>query len=121
MELLSNNDDWSLFGVFSANDVRRMLDVEFISELAIGFLHGVQNKKDSLDDWYQAYEEEFDDRNSVESLFQNVLGELKACMPDFARIRWRKKSDFYSLFLVLAAMNEQLPFASDVRDRVGQA
>ena len=118
MELLSNDNAWSQFGVFSANDVRRMLDVEFISELAIGHLHGVQNKKDSLDDWYQAYEEEYEDRNNIESLFQTALGELNTLVPDFPKTRWRKKSDFYSLFLVLAAMNTQLPFARDVRDRL---
>jgi hypothetical protein len=119
MESLSDEDDWTQFCVFSPNDVRRMFDVEFISELAIGFLHGVQNKKDVLDNWYQAYEEEFDERRAVESLFRDVLGELKACLPDFGQTRWRKKSDFYSLFLVFAAMNAQIPFARDVRDRIG--
>lgn len=121
MESLSDEDDWTHFSVFSPNDVRRMLDVEFISELAVAHLHGVQNKKDTLDDWYQAYEEEFEERNTIESVFRDVLGELNACLPELAKTRWRKKSDFYTLFLVFASMHDQLPFASDVRVRVGQA
>lgn len=119
MEKLSDDDVWGHFSVFSANDVRRMLDVEFISELAVGFLHGVQNKKDCLDDWYQAYEEVFEERAEVEALFRDVLGEMRACIRDFAATRWRKKSDFYTLFLVLAGFWRQLPLASDVRDKVG--
>jgi len=121
VEGLSDDDEWSHFAVFSANDVRRMLDVEFISELVIGYLHGVQNKKDSLDDWCQAYEEEFEERASIESLFRDVLGELRACIPHYGVTRWRKKSDFYTLFLVFAAVRNQLPFASDVRTSIGES
>ena len=36
---------WSESGVFSAKDHRRMIDHEFISQLAVAFLHGVQNKE----------------------------------------------------------------------------
>ena len=121
MEELSDKDDWSHFSVFSANDVRRMLDVEFVSELAIAHLHGLQNKKDTLDNWYQVYEEEFEERSAVESVFRDVLGELRKTLPNLAQTRWRKKSDFYTLFLVLASMQEELPFASDVRNSIGAA
>ena len=44
---------WADSGLFSANDHRRMLDHEFISELAVAFLHGPQNKKDKLEQTYQ--------------------------------------------------------------------
>ncbi|HEX5688264.1 MAG TPA: DUF262 domain-containing protein [Ideonella sp.] len=49
MEKLSDLEYWNNFGIFSANDQRRMLDIEFISELAIGHLNGPQNKKRSLE------------------------------------------------------------------------
>ncbi len=53
MESLAKNDYWVTSGIFSANAFRRMLDVEFISELAIAVLQGPQNKKASLDRWYR--------------------------------------------------------------------
>src|SRR5262249_600287 len=35
--------------------------------------------------------------------------------PDIAKTRWRKKSDFYSLFLVFAAHGKSLPLSSNQR------
>jgi DNA-binding NarL/FixJ family response regulator len=95
--------------VFSPNDVRRMIDIEFISEISISYLHGLQNKKDTLDDWYEAYEAEYEEKFRVETVFNTVLGELVAVILDIERTRWRKKSDFYTLFLCLAEFSDSLP------------
>ena len=92
-----------------------MLDVEFVSELTIGMLHGLQNKKEQLDDWYKAYEKEFPNRSVTESAFARCLGELTAILPDCEATRWRKKSDFYSLFLALIQHAGRMPFASNER------
>jgi hypothetical protein len=92
-----------------------MLDIEFLSELVVAHLHGVQNKKDTLDDWYQAYEREYPQRKDAEATLIATLGELLALMPDIAKTRWRKKSDFYSLFLVLARHATLIPFSRDGR------
>jgi hypothetical protein len=115
MKRLAENEAWTEFGIFTANDVRRMLDVEYISELAVGLIHGPQNKKHSLDKWYEAYEKEFEQEHVVESTFATVLGELMQLLSRPARTRWRKKSDFYTLFLVFAAHVGSLPLASDKR------
>jgi hypothetical protein len=92
-----------------------MLDVEFISELAIAYLHGHQNKKDKLDDWYQAYEVEFPRQNEVRRVFNEVLSEVTGIFGESRLGRWSKKSDFYSLFLVIASHHEDLPLARDQR------
>lgn len=118
VEGLSDLEYWSALGVFSPNDVRRMLDVEFVSELAVAMLHGPQNKKEQLDDWYKAYEKEFPQRKTMEGVFLKCLGELVAILPDCELTRWRKKSDFYSLFLAFAERAPGMPFASDERARL---
>ncbi len=116
MEFLATHEFWRHAGVFTANEVRRMLDVEFISELAIGVMHGPQNKKLSLERWYQVYEEEFPQRDELETTFADVLGELDQLLPGLVKSRWSKKSDFYTLFLYLAERRAELPFASEVRN-----
>ena len=73
VEGLAEDTRWTELGVFTPNDVRRMLDIEYISELLIGHLHGIQNKKDSLDGYYELYEQEFEERRRVESLFNIIL------------------------------------------------
>lgn len=119
MEEMSDKDlYWSQCGIFTANEVRRMLDQEFISELAIAFLHGAQNKKDKLDYYYQLYEKSFESRTELEAAFAKVTGELSQCLPELSKTRWRKKSDFYTLFIVLLKETDHLPFSSDVRKRI---
>lgn len=116
MENLATEGFWRNSGIFTANEVRRMLDVEFISELAIGLMHGPQNKKISLDRWYAVYETDYEERQRTESVFRSTLGELDRLLPDISRTRWSKKSDFYTLFLYLTSQVDRFPLASDERD-----
>lgn len=121
VEKISDNEGWSEVGLFTPNDVRRMLDIEYVSELAVGYLHGLQNKKESLDRWYEAYENEFPDRRRMEKAFTSTLLEIIKIIPNVNKTRWRKKSDFYTLFLLLAEWSPEFPLASDVRASLGEA
>lgn len=111
MEGLADHEYWVTSGVFSANSFRRMLDVEFISELAIAVLHGPQNKKAGLDRWYRTYEEEFEERGEIRQTFERVLGELNSVLPDIKATRWRRTSDFYTLFTTFAHHENDLPLS----------
>jgi uncharacterized protein DUF262 len=120
MEKISEHEFWGQSGVFSANDVRRMIDTEFISELTIGILHGPQNKKQSLDDWYETYEKGFEDQSDIENAFNAVLGEVSMILPNLSKTRWKKKSDFYTLFLVFAKHKDSLPLSREKRQEAGE-
>lgn len=115
MEKLATLEFWPTSGVFTVNDFRRMLDVEFIGELAVALLHGPQNKKESLEDWFAAYEQDFDAAPEVERTFGTVISELSQLLPDISRTRWSKKSDFYTLFTGLAPWVGSMPLARDER------
>lgn len=115
VEKIADDDRWTQIRLFTPNDVRRMLDIEYISELAIGYLHGLQNKKESLDDWYKSYEKEYPRKDEVETMFNVVISEILAVLPDIANYRWRKKSDFHSLFLSLSRHYKLFPLPRDGR------
>jgi Protein of unknown function DUF262 len=121
MEEISDMEFWNESGIFSANDRRRMVDVEFISELTVAYLNGIQNKKKKLEEYYQLYEESFDDADTVRTTFIKVLGEIQQLLSDFAKTRWRKKSDFYSLFLAFACRVEELPLPAEKRKLAADA
>jgi hypothetical protein len=121
MEALADAEQWETFATFSANDRRRMIDIEFISELTIAHLNGPQNKKRTLEEFYQQYETEFDDAPLVQSVFMAVLGELAQVLPGLAKTRWRKKSDFYSLFLAFSKHAAKLPLSAESRAKAGAA
>lgn len=115
MQDISNYSYWSTTGVFTPLNIRRMMDVEFISELSVAVLHGHQNKKETLDKYYQDYEEEFEAKEELVEKFQKVLFELEQLYPDIKNTRWRKKTDFYSLFTFLAAKTDNIPMDSQTR------
>ena len=108
------NTFWAESGLFSSNDIRRMLDVEFISELVVAYLHGVQEKKKKLDDYYLVYEERFQEKDRVADVFRKTTGEISSII-DVRRTRWRRKSDFYSLFLVMANHSPSFPLPRESR------
>jgi hypothetical protein len=116
MTKLSQIPFWISSGLFTSNDVRRMLDIEYISELATAFLFGPQNKKARLDDYYYDFEEEFPDKERVESAFAVVLSELAGIFKWPTGLRWSRKVDFYTLFLVLAERVDEMPFDRDQRN-----
>jgi hypothetical protein len=117
-----SDDDlfWSDSGIFSANDHRRMIDQEYISELAIAYLHGPQNKKDKLNDYYQLYEDNFDSRDRMVSEFRKITSEIDQILPNLKETRWRKKSDFYTLFLGMAEKVNEFPLSADARNEVSE-
>lgn len=116
MKKISDKEYWLKVGIFSVNDVRRMLDVEYISELAVYYLHGFQNKKDNLDKFYTLYEEDFSAKEKLVEVFDTVLNEILKIIPNISDTRWRSKADFYSLFGVFSKFNESLPLSKDKRE-----
>lgn len=114
MNEIAEYENWGKLDIFTANDIKRMLDVEFISELTIAILNGHQNKKLTIEKYYQLYENEFEQRNFIKELFDSVLRELIAIMPTETN-RWYKRTDFYTLFIVLAKHKDKLPLSQEKR------
>jgi len=121
MQEVSNYSYWSTSGVFTPLNIRRMMDIEYVSELSIATLHGHQNKKETLDKYYLEYEEEFDSKDDLISIFQAVLFEIEQIYPDIKNTRWKKKTDFYSLFVFLASKSKYLPLNSQTRREIRDA
>lgn len=118
MQELSNYSFWNTTGIFTPVNVRRMMDTEYVSELAIAILHGHQNKKETIDKYYQEYEIDFEQQDELISTFKSVIFELEQLLPDIKSTRWKKKSDFYSIFLYLASKENLLPLTIELRAEV---
>lgn len=115
MQDIANYGYWNTTGIFTPLNTRRMMDIEYVSEIAVALLHGHQNKKETLDRYYLAYEEEFEAREELIAKFQKTIYELEQLLPDIKNTRWRKKSDFYSLFVLFAAKHDLLPLTPETR------
>lgn len=101
-EFIANYPGWSKLGIFTPNDVRRMRHIEFVSEVMVARLYGDQDKKRNLEKAYQAFETEFGSRAVLQGSMLGALDWLVHFFPELSNTRWRKKSDFYTLFTVLS-------------------
>lgn len=97
-------DNWKVFTVASR---RRLLDVEFISEILAGLLEGPQDKKKRLDNFYIKYNKE--NLDDLERRIMTVIDEIKILFPEdsISKTRFKQKSDFYSLVLAIDHFSQQ--------------
>ncbi len=104
---LADNRYWAENGIVMPAVIRRMGDVEFVSELLIGVMHGPQGGSpkvvDSYYETYEDYEDEFPEQKEAEDLFDRTLSVIQRVFPDIKKTRWSNKGDFYSLFVAQAA------------------
>lgn len=119
METLANDEWWLDMRLVNIRQVRRMEDVEYVSELFINMMAGPQDKKKTLDDYYETFENDFPDRRVWAPRFKQTL-ELVASIFDESEIRgWSGKSDFYTLFGVLSGyVIDKKRFTRPQRQRV---
>lgn len=106
---LSEKEFWGQLRFFTANDVKRMKDEEYISELCLVSIDGINNKKDRLEVFYQESEIGFTHGDELNRTFERVLSFLEPMAQDLSHTRWRNKTDFYTLFYALSKKQLMLP------------
>jgi hypothetical protein len=104
-EQLADEAYWSVNRIVSPAAIRRMADIEMMSDLLIGLLHGPQGGSakiiDEYYDQYETYEEEFPEQKRVTRNFAKALGTVEQLFPKIDDTRWGNRADFYSLFVAL--------------------
>jgi hypothetical protein len=106
--------------IVSAASIRRMLDLQLVSELVIGVLHGPQGGAPRIvDDYYaqyEDYEDEFPGQKQAERLFKFTLNLIKDHLQGIRSTRWSNTQDFYSLFVAVAHYLRQGAFEGEGED-----
>ena len=102
MEEIAEDEFWAVNKIVTPNEIRRMKDVQFISDLFISMFHGIQDKTKEMDNYYEFYEENgFKEKFELFKIFQNNVDAIIKIFPNLRDTRWKNKSDFYSLFMVI--------------------
>jgi len=114
---LADNEYWAENRIVTPAAIRRMNDVEYVSELLIGALHGPQGGSATIIDGYyqqyEDYEDVFPDQKRTERIFDNTLQLIQAAYPNIKDTRWSNKTDFYTLFVAVASSIR--PYGSGVK------
>ncbi|WP_324708729.1 DUF262 domain-containing protein [Pseudomonas fragi] len=115
-ERLADNPYFQSIGLFTPRDVRRMLDIEYVSELLLRQVYGITNKKDLLETAYMEFEEEFPMEAECEEAFNTSIGLIKTIVDKDNLALFKSKGVFHSLFGVCHDYYKKttLPYFKDV-------
>jgi hypothetical protein len=111
-ESLSDDDYWTESKLVTTASIRRMKDIEFVSELLIGVLHGPQGGSARVVDGYYSryedYEDEFPGQRPARRRFKASLATIQHVLPELKTSRWGNRTDFYTLFVAIAALQREM-------------
>jgi hypothetical protein len=102
---LADDPFWSENRIVTPNAIRRMADIQLVSELLIGLIHGPQGGSptiiDSYYEQYEEYDDEFPAQKQASSLYGKTRAAIETVLPEIRRTRWTNLTDFYSLAVAL--------------------
>lgn len=114
VERLASALEWDEFGIFNRRDSTRMKDVEFVAELLILTMDGVQDQQKSIDSFYAEYDVRFPKKAKIVKEFEQILDSLETIAEFISESRFKKKADFYALFAVTKVLVESNGQAKDL-------
>ncbi len=107
-EQLADDEYWAVNRIVTAAAIRRMADIEMMSDLLIGLLHGPQGGSariiDQYYEQYEQYDDEFPRQNSVRRIFEKTRRTIETLFPKISDTRWGNRADHYSLFVTLGSV-----------------
>ncbi|MCG8669072.1 MAG: DUF262 domain-containing protein [Pseudomonadales bacterium] len=106
-ERLADNPFFQKLGLFTPRDVRRMIDIEFVSELLLREVFGITNKKDMLENAYLNFNEEFPLESDYEETFNIIINLIRSISFKDNQTFFKTKSNFYSIFGACLRFNEE--------------
>ena len=99
---LKQLNKWKDWGIFAPNDIARMKEVEFTSELIILIIQGItQLTKKTIDDIYEKYDHGLPGYNEIENRFQTIIDLIDDRIPLEGIALFSNKTTFYCLFAAL--------------------
>lgn len=112
---------WRARNIFSAAEISRMQEVQFVADLSISMLNGITDFQAArITRAYRDWDSDFPERNGLESRFERVFGLIANLGPEIVRDTIFSRSPiFYSLVLVLDSL-EPLPSERVFADRVSE-
>ena len=100
---------WRTTGIFSATDISRMQEVQYISDLVINMIEGLSDyNPKSIDNYYRQYDEEFPQRDELYERIDSLFSKL-ALIPanTFSDTVFKQYQLTFSLMIVVDRLRNQ--------------
>lgn len=93
---------WRNNKIFSETSIARMLEVELTSEILISQIDGLQDKKSSINDFYEKYDETYKQNSVMDRRFRHCIDISKEALEnDLSSTEFRRPPLFYTLCNVI--------------------
>ena len=102
---LADDPFWHDMGQSTTSRIRRMLDIEYVSEIFLVVMHGIKDGREHLDDYYAEYDDDILDleRNRRKyEVCKTLIAEL-----DIYEGRYRNLADQYSLWSAMSKLYDE--------------
>lgn len=98
-------DFWRSINLFTANDIARMAEVQFISDIVANLIHGLSDfSQPFLNSIYRQFEEDFADADQIEIRLHRVFEKLYSLgRGEITDTIFNRQPLFFSLFLAIDA------------------
>ncbi len=96
---------WEINKLFSNANIMRMKEAEFVSELLVAMIDGIQDLK-AVEKYYSKYDEKFDIRFELEDKFCEIMDFIANLYDgDFSNTSYSSSPLFYSIFVAIYHLN----------------
>jgi hypothetical protein len=102
---LTDDPFWHDMGISTTVRIRRMLDIEYVSEIFLVVMHGIKDGRDHLDDYFAEYDSGIPDLDSNRRKYE-VCKNLIASL-NIYKTRFSNLADLYSLWSAMAKLYEE--------------
>lgn len=91
------------YGIFSANDISRMAEVQFMADLVINLIDGLTSYSSSkLDDYYKKYDDDFNRGEEISIRLDNIFDKIISMNPDtIVNTIFQRPPLFFSLIMAI--------------------
>lgn len=108
MESLADDPFWKDIGLSTTSRIRRMLDIEYVSEIFLLTMLGIQDGKAILDQAYADYDEEIPNLDTHRRRYEECKTFLANLWPHLTTDRFHNLADFYSLWAAVGRFDGDL-------------
>jgi hypothetical protein len=102
---LADDPFWKDMGQSTPSRIRRMTDIEYVSEIFLVVMHGIKDGREHLDDYYAAYDDEIPSLEEIRREYEVCKSAISNL--DIFRTRYRNLADLYSIWSAMAKLYEE--------------
>ena len=99
---------WRAYGIFTANDIARMNEVQFISDVVVNFENGLSDYKPKvIDEFYEKYDEDYEYSIEMGERLDRVFDFIASLDTDVIKETiFKRQPIFFSLLVVLDSLDK---------------